>query len=227
MISEPTRVLGLGAGGHAKVVIEILRLCGGYDIIGLLDPREALWGTSVSGVEVLGDDRRLAEIYAGGVRWAFVGVGSVQRTDIRKRLYDQLRNTGFTLVRAVHPQAIVSAAAEIGAGPIIMAGAIVNPAARIGANVIINSGAIIEHDCLIEDHVHIATGARLSGGVTVQAGAHVGIGATIKQNVNIGRESVVGAGAVVIKDVPDGKTVVGVPAQVLGSDSDSRLLYER
>ena len=227
MISEPTRVLGLGAGGHAKVVIEILRLCGGYDIIGLLDRREELWATFISGVEVLGDDRRLADLYAGGVRCAFVGVGSVQRTDIRKRLYELLRNAGFVIARAVHPRAIVSAGAEIGEGPIIMAGAIVNPAARIGDNVIVNSGAIVEHDCIIEDHVHIATGARLSGGVTVQAGAHVGIGATIKQNVKIGRESVVGAGAVVIKDVPDSETVVGVPAKVLGSDGDSRLLFER
>lgn len=214
MINKPTRVLGLGAGGHAKVVIEILRLCGGYDIIGLLDRNEELWGTSVLGVEVLGADRRLAEIHANGVRCAFIGIGSVQRTDNRKRLYDLLRNSGFVLARAVHPNATVSAYAEVGEGPIIMAGAIVNPASRIGNNVIINSGAIVEHDCTIDDHVHVATGARLSGGVTIQTGAHIGIGATIKQNVNIGREAVVGAGAVVINDVPQGATVVGVPAKV-------------
>jgi len=217
MISKPTRVLGLGAGGHAKVVIEILRLCGCYDIIGLLDRNEDLWGTSVSGIEVLGDDRKLAELYAAGIHDAFVGVGSVQRTNIRKELYDLLRNNGFALARAVHPKAFVSGDIEIGEGPIIMAGAIVNPAARIGNNVIINSGAIVEHDCIIEDHVHVATGARLSGGVTIQTGAHIGIGATIKQNVNIGREAVVGAGAVVLNDVPEGATVVGVPAKVLGS----------
>lgn len=216
MISELTQVLGLGAGGHAKVVIEILRLTGGYDIIGLLDQREELWGTSVSRVKVLGGDSMMSDIFAGGTRCAFIGVGSVERTEIRKRLYDQARNTGFVLARAVHPKAIVSSDAEIGDGPIIMAGAIVNAAARIGDNVIINSGAIIEHDCMIADHVHVATGARLSGGVTVQTGAHIGIGATVKQGVNIGSEAVVGAGAVVIRDVPNGATVVGVPAKDLG-----------
>lgn len=205
----------MGAGGHAKVVIEILRLCGGYDIIGVLDRNERLWGSSVSGIRVLGDDRKLPEIYADGVRCGFVAVGSVQRTTIRKQLYQLLRNNGFALARAVHPKAIVSAAAEIGEGPVIMAGAIVNPAARIGDNVIINSGAIVEHDCIIEDHVHVATGARLSGGVIIQTGAHIGIGAAIKQNVKIGRDAVVGAGAVVIKDVPEGTTVIGVPAKVL------------
>ena len=214
MNNKLTPVLGIGAGGHARVVIEILRLSGGYEIIGLLDQKEELWGTSVSGIKVLGNDNMLGEIHAGGVRCAFIGVGVVQRTTHRQRIHEQVRRNGFVLARAVHPKAVVSVDAEIGEGPTIMAGAIVNVAARIGENVIINSGAIIEHDCVIADHVHVATGAHLSGGVIVHTGALIGIGAVIKQGITVGRDAVVGAGAVVIKDVADGATVVGVPAKI-------------
>ena len=48
-------IIGLGAGGHAKVVIEILRLNASLRITGLLDRDDALWGRQVLGIPVLGD----------------------------------------------------------------------------------------------------------------------------------------------------------------------------
>src|SRR5258708_6344944 len=101
-------VVGLGAGGHAKVVIEILRLLGGYEFAGLLDPKPDLWGTEVSGVRVLGDDSLLNHLYQQGARYAFVGVGTVGDTRTRKRLYEATQAAGFAAARAVHPRAVIS-----------------------------------------------------------------------------------------------------------------------
>jgi sugar O-acyltransferase (sialic acid O-acetyltransferase NeuD family) len=209
------RVVGLGAGGHAKVVIEILRLMQEYEPIGLLDPKQELWNTEVLGVPVLGDDDLLPQLYGQGVCQAFIGLGVVGDTRPRRRLYKKVRWFGFQIVEAIHPQAIVGPSAEIGHGPTIMAGSVVNAAARLGDNVIVNTGAIVEHDCVIGDHVHIATGARLASTVHVGEGAHIGLGASVRQCIHIGRNVIVGAGAVVINDVPDGVTVVGVPARIL------------
>jgi UDP-perosamine 4-acetyltransferase len=207
-------VIGLGAGGHARVVIEILRLMGSYEVLGLLDKNQELWGTSVLGATVLKDDSLLAEMFERGVREAFIGVGSVGATHARRRLFDMARARGFEMVRAIHPAAVVSSSAEIGEGPTVMASAVINAAARLGDNVIVNTGAIVEHDCVIGHHVHIATGACLAGEVRVDEGTHVGLGARILQGVRIGRNAVVGAGAVVLRDVPDEVVVVGVPARV-------------
>jgi sugar O-acyltransferase (sialic acid O-acetyltransferase NeuD family) len=208
-------VIGLGAGGHAKVVIDILRQLGHYELVGLLDPVREYWDDEVLGVPILGDDALLPKLYDKGVRHAFVGLGSSGNVNPRKRLYEKARQTGFEVVEAIHPQTIIAVSADIGDGPTIMAGAIINAATKLGENVIVNTGAIVEHDCRVGDHVHIAPGAHISGGVQIGSCAHVGVGATIIQGVHIGASAIVGAGSVVLHDVPPNVTVVGVPARVI------------
>jgi UDP-perosamine 4-acetyltransferase len=212
------QVIGLGAGGHAKVVVEILKLNNEFEVVGLLDESNDKIGKEVAGVSVIGNDALLPGLLAKGVRHAFVGVGTVGRqsseSNRRIELYEKLSQLGFDVVQAIHPTAIISDSAEIGLGATIMAGVVINADARIGDNVIINTGAIVDHDCIVGNHAHIATGACLSGGVRVGEGTHIGAGAVIRQDINIGTNSVVGAGAVVVNDVPDNVVVMGVPAKI-------------
>ncbi|MBC6481022.1 MAG: acetyltransferase [Hormoscilla sp. GM7CHS1pb] len=208
-------VIGLGAGGHAKVAIEILQQSGQYKLVGLLDPNPELQGKSLLGVPILGDDDRLPSIKAQGVEYFFVGLGSTSNIVPRRRLYELARSLGMKPVTAVHPSAIISPSAVLGEGATVMAGAIINAGAILGENVIVNSGAIVEHDCAIGNHVHIATGARLAGAVRISDNTHIGIGATIRQLIKVGKGSAIGAGAVVVKDVPDGQILIGNPARLL------------
>lgn len=214
---ERTRVLGLGAGGHAKVVLDILAAAGGFDVVGLLDPRRELWASEVYGVPVLGADELLDAHYDDGVRHVFVGLGSGSDTRPRRRLYELAVAQGFDVVSAVDPTAAVSPSVRIGRGVTIMPRAVVNADTLLGDDVIVNTGAIVEHDCRLGDHVHVASGATLASGVVVEDGAHVGAGATVIQGIRIGCGSVVGAGAVVVHDVDESAVVAGVPARKLRS----------
>lgn len=209
-----TPIIGVGAGGHAKVVIEILRLAGAYEIVGLLDTNSSRWGTEVLGVRVLGDDSRLSELYDQGIHTAFIGLGTTKSSQQRTKLYGQVRNAGFEIAASIHPQALISSSAKIGHGPTIMAAAVINSSAVLGDNVIVNTGAIVEHDCVVANHVHVATGACLAGAVRVGEGTFIGSGAIVKHGISIGGNVVVGAGAVVVNDVPDNVVVIGVPARV-------------
>jgi sugar O-acyltransferase (sialic acid O-acetyltransferase NeuD family) len=210
-----TNVIGFGAGGHARVILDTLKAIGGFEVVGFLDPNPTLWGKKILGVRVLGGDDLSDEMLARGVRSAFIGVGSIELIEPRKRLYETARKLGFGIVRSIHPRAVISESAVLGDGPMVMAGAIINPAARIGNNVIINTGAIVEHTCVIGDHSHIAVGARLAGNVRIGERSHVGIGASILEGTIIGNDVIVGAGAVVIRNVPDKSVVVGVPAEII------------
>ena len=208
-------MLGLGAGGHGVVVLEILREAGRHDVVGFLDPRGELWGTQVAGVPVLGDDDLLEAQYHAGVRTVFMGLGGTRDNGPRRRLYEHARGLGFEVAGALHSRAAVSPSAVLGEGAVVAAGAVVGSRAVVGDNAIVNSGAVVEHDCVVGAHAHVATGARLGGEVAVGEGAHVGLGASVLQGVRIGAGALVGAGAVVLRDVPDGVAVVGVPARPL------------
>ncbi|MHC4445985.1 MAG: acetyltransferase [Planctomycetota bacterium] len=209
------KIIGLGAGGHARVVIEILRLDNRYELAGLLDKKPELKGEVVLGVPVLGDDGLLQELVCRGVNHFFVGFGSVGDVSQRRRLFELARGHGMVPVKAIHPQSIISPSTKLGPGVTVMAGVVVNACAVLGVNVIVNTGAIVEHDCVLGDHVHVASGACLASTVHVGSGAHIGAGASVLQCITIGEDAVVGAGSVVVKDVPSRSVVAGVPAKVI------------
>jgi len=207
------RTVGIGAGGHAKVVLECVRARTDIDVVGLVDSDPKLRGTTVLGTSVLGGDEMLGELHAQGVRHAFIGVGGVKDNAPRRKVFENLLRLHFEILTVISATAIISPSATVGVGSVICPGAIIAAGARIGRNVIVNTGAIVEHDCVVADHVHVASGAILAGTVAVGEGAHIGAGATVRQGVSIGREAVVALGAAVIEDVPAGAVVGGVPAR--------------
>lgn len=209
------KVVGIGAGGHAKVIIDILSHSPRVEVVGLVELATRLFGETIEGSLILGDDDLLPQLLAEGVGSAFLGIGGVGNNLPRAEAYDRILKLGFDLITAIHPQAVVARSAKLGRGVSIMAGVVVNPAAVIGEDVILNSQCTVEHDCVIGDHVHIAPGATLSGAVEIGRLSHIGTGASIRQGIRIGEGVVVGVGAVVVNDVPDGMVVVGAPARPL------------
>lgn len=205
-------VVLLGAGGHAKGVIEALVAQDTFTIYGLTSHPEYTGPADVLGYPVLGDDSIVPQLRSSGLSHYIIGLGSVRANSKREQLFKFGTSCHLTPVCAIHPAALVSDTASVQSGSVIFSGAIVGADSYIGHNVIINHGAIVEHDCVIGDHAHVATGACLAGGVTVEPSAHIGAGATLLQNICIGANAVVAAGAVVTRNVKADTTVRGVPA---------------
>lgn len=204
-------VLILGAGGHAKVLIDAL-LASSAVIAGVLEPDTKLAGATILGVPVLGGDDVVREFPASEIRLVN-GLGSVGRPAVRQKLFERFQDLGYHFATVVHPSAVVALDVVLGEGAQVMAGAVVQTGSRIGCNSIINTRASVDHDCIIGDHVHIAPGVTMSGGVQVGSGTHIGTGVTIIQGASIGNDCLVAAGAVVIRDVIARAMVRGVPAQ--------------
>ena len=202
----------VGAGGHGKVVLDILRAAGRYEPVGFVDADARLAGTKVGGLPVLGGTNVLPKLRQQRVRHAIIAIGD-NRT--RQRYAALLESEGFELAGAVHPTAFVSPSARLGKNVVVGPHASVITEARVGDSAIVNTGAIIEHECEVGEAVHVAPGACLAGRVRVGAFAFIGIGAQVIPCISVGDGVTVGGGAVVIEDVPAGATVVGVPARVV------------
>jgi len=207
------KLLLWGAGGHAKVVLEIARASHAIADIGFLDDDERKHGSWFRGCPVLGGFPCLPSL--SGQDWRFlVAIGDNQ---LRASRYAAAIGEGLTPATLVNPSAILSPSAAIGDGTVVMAGAVINADARVGRNCIVNTGAIIEHDCAIGDHVHISPGAVLGGAAGVGSFTLIGTGVIALPGAEIGEGAVVGAGAVVLRGVPAYATAVGVPAKVIGN----------
>ena len=212
------RVVLLGSGGHAKVVLEIARALG-LTIAGYCGPAATPPGLLL-GTAWLGDDDALGRLREQGLRHFVAALGD-NRT--RERVTARAEAAGLVAATLIHPTAVVSPSARIGAGSVLMAGAVVNADTSIGPGSIVNTAASVDHDNEIGAFVHIAPRSVLAGCVSVGHGALVGVGSAVGRGrpLRIGAWARVGTGAVVIRDVPDGATVVGNPARRLSSNRTS------
>lgn len=207
------QVLIIGAGGHGRVVLEMLRAGGQYQPVGFIDSTPALMGTKVGGLPVFGGANLLAKVrQQQKVNHAIVAIGDNR---VRPRYAELLREHGFALINAIHPTASVAKTAVLGSNIVIAAQSAVCNEARIGSSCILNTACVVDHECELADAVHVCPRAALAGRIRVGTGAWLGIGSTVIQCLSVGRYATVGAGAVVIRDVPDFATVVGVPARII------------
>ena len=206
-LDEPLVCDVYGAGGHAQVVIDVLRARGCTVRRQYNDrpenqhpaSRNVVPGIRTTGVEGF-PATDVPVVLAVGING--------ERAEIAEML-------PVPFLQAVHPSAIIAATATIGEGTVVLHGAIVQPNARIGRHVLVNTAASVNHDCVVGDYAHVSPHATLCGHVQIGEGTHVGAGAVLIPKVRVGRWCRIGAGAVVVSDVPDHCTAVGNPARVL------------
>lgn len=200
----------LGAGGHAAVLVDILKQQK-REIIAIVTPDLMQRVPIFDGIKVISQDDDVLKFEPEAILLVN-GIGSMPGSKVREDIYKNFIDKGYYFETVVSDNAVVSDYAVLQNGAQVMAGAIIQTGAAIGANSIINTSAIIEHDCKIDCHNHIAPAATLSGSVKTGPRVHIGTGANIIQLVTIGADVVIGAGTTITKDVD--KNTMCYPARI-------------
>jgi sugar O-acyltransferase (sialic acid O-acetyltransferase NeuD family) len=216
------KILLIGGGGHARVVMDALRLSHRYKVIGIVDrfPSHIPWRWDVP---VFRGDRFLPGLVKKGIRHCFLAVGGGENPSSRVAIVDRLRNVGFSFVNVIHPMATISPLAKFGEGIFVAPGAVINAGSSIGDHSIINSNASVDHDCTIDPFSHVSPGVTLSGGVHVGAQTHLGTGCSVSHGMNIGARTIIGVGSAVISDIPGGVIAFGNPCRVAKKNPQGRV----
>lgn len=204
------KLLIIGAGGHARSVIDSALDSEQFDEIGVVSSSKLEWGTYRE-VSWVGTDKDAKHLFDEGFHCAALGIGYMGNgSPSREHLFKQYEEIGFKFPSIIDPSAIVSKGAEIGEGVFIGKGAVVNANAHLGCCSIINSSSLVEHDCVIGDFTHIAVRAVLCGAVRVGSRVLIGANSTVLQELTVGDGAVIGAGALVLANVLPNKIALGL-----------------
>ena len=196
-----------GAGGHAKVIFEILET------------------QNIPGVGVF-DENKKGELLGLSIQEGFIVeklepgdsvIIAIGNNQIRKDVSERYETIKYA--RAIHPSANISPRAVLGEGTVVMVGVSINVGVQTGNHCIVNTNCSVDHDSKIGDFVHISPNAAIAGNVEIGEGTHIGIGACVIQGVKIGKWATIGAGAIVIRDIPDYAVVVGNPGRIIKYNS--------
>jgi UDP-perosamine 4-acetyltransferase len=197
------KLILIGAGGHGRVLLDILRDQKGKKVIGYCDLR----AKEDVDCPYLGKDDEIAKKYPAGKVLLVNGIGSIKQPFQRRDIFLKFKALGYRFASIIHSAAVLSKRIRLGEGVQIMAGAIINVGASIGDNAIINTKASVDHDCTIGAHTHVAPGVTLSGGVRIGQTCLVGTGANVIQQITIEDEVLVGAGETIRHQVARGRIV--------------------
>ncbi len=199
----------IGGGGHCKSVLDAALEMNAFDEITITDVAMEE-GSKILGCTVQGSDEALLQLRKSGFKLAFITIGSILSTKLRRRLSLTAEKLGFGFPIIVDPTAKVSRHAQIGRGTFVGKNAVINAGARVGEHCIINTGAIIEHDCTIGDYAHVSVGAILCGDSHVGMDSFIGAGSTVIQGIFLGSQVIVGANSTVINNVNSNQKVYGI-----------------
>ncbi|MCR2032228.1 acetyltransferase [Anaerofustis stercorihominis] len=197
------KIVVIGGGGHAKVVIDIIKK-NGYEPseIEVLDDNLEV-GSDILSCKVAGKVEDVLKYNKDTKFIIAIGINQV-REKISKE-YDLDYST------FIHPSAVIGEDVIVGKGSVIMGGSVINSGSIIGNHTIINTSVSVDHDSNIDDFVHLSPGVHMGGSVSIGKGTWLGVGTSVKNNVIIGEDIIIGVGSVVVKDINEKGTYVGNP----------------
>lgn len=202
------KILILGAGGHARSIIDTIEVCNSYNICGFVTEDDSLKDYFYKDYPVIGQDRDLKTLYNSGIKNAVVGIGFLGGETVRASVYQELKEIGFQLPNIIDPSAIIAGDVVMGEGNFIGKRAVINANSKIGNMCIINSGSIIEHDCIIGDFCHVSVGTVICGSCKIGDFSMIGANAVVIQECAIGSKTIVGAGSVVTQNIGNSKKYI-------------------
>ena len=213
------KIIIIGTGQHARMLVELIEEQGKYKIIGFIAKD---WSNKkkILGYPILCIEKNLKSFLKKNydIKYYACGVGDNAggmkgREKIIKH-YDNL----LTAPKIISPKSYISKYSKIGKGSIIEAYAKVMNGATIGKHCMIESFTAVNHDQNIKSNVFIGNNCALAGKF-IGKNTIIGDGSSIGYKVSIGSNCIINQGTVVTKSIKNNRIVFGNPYKVLKNNT--------
>lgn len=213
------KIVIYGSGDFALHCAHLFEASEKFDVIAFtVDKRFLLYDTL--GNKPVIPFENVCEIYPAKDFEMFVAIG-YKNMRARKRLYHNALCKGYNLISYISPNSIIDENVTIGRNNIIMDGVIIERSSKIGHNNIFWSGVIVCHDTIVRDHSFFAARATLGGYSKIKDSCFVGFNSVVLQNITLEKETLVGACSLVLKNSLEYSKLVGQPARLVNSHSET------
>jgi sugar O-acyltransferase (sialic acid O-acetyltransferase NeuD family) len=211
LMSTKNKVVIFGLNDLAELAHYYLTTDSDYTVVGFTVNKEYLTETVFKGLPVIAFEE-LEQHFSPNEYLLFAPMTGVEMNNIRKKIYLEGKEKGYTFISYVSSKATVCHN-EIGENCFILEDNTLQPFTKIGNNVMMWSGNHIGHHGIVEDHVFFTSHVVLSGHCHVKERAWIGVNATIRDRVTIGEGSLIAMGAMITKSTEDEGFYIGSPAK--------------
>lgn len=207
-----TKLIIVGASGHAKVIIDVFEQMGTHEVLGMLDDNVPK-GTEILGYPLLGRIDEIQSILSNqtGVE-CFIAIGdNWTRSQVANHI--QALIPGIRWANAIHPFSHIGKGVVLGKGIAVLAGAVINSETTLGDFTILGSNSSLDHECKLGEFASLGPGCTVGGNVQIGQFSTVALGANIIHGIKIGAHAVIGTGATVLENFADNLVIYGTPAK--------------
>lgn len=202
-------MLLIGAKGHAKEVLEVIREKKDNEKVYFFDNLSNEDIKKLFNRPIFKNYSEAQEYFLKEKKFCLALGGGKNRKEMAR----EMTNIGGVLTSVISNTSLVSEFANIKVGVNIMPFVFVGNDVYIGEGSLINAHASIHHDAYIGDYCEVSPGARILGGANIGQFSSVGANAVVLPYVKVVENTFIGAGAVVTKDIDEKGVYIGIPAK--------------
>ena len=209
------KILIIGVGGHAKVILSEIIQIKGNRIIGFIDEfkkkNTIIESYKNKQYKVLGSIKDLKKIVDKNT-FGIIGIGTnFNRKKVSEEINKIFKN--FNWATIISKNSKINGNVEIGKGSIIVSGSVVNTGTKIGEHCLINTSSSIDHDNTFKNYSSTGPGVITGGNVKLGQCSYLGIGSTVKHRITIQDNTIIGAQSLVLKNCDKNSIYFGIPAK--------------
>lgn len=200
-------IIIVGAGGNAKVLIDIILENENNEIWGILDDNKELLNKIlyrnikvIDTLNFMNDNKHYNYCL------------SIGNNKVRKSIVEKYN---IEWINVISKYAIISPTAKIGVGTHIYPNSVIESDAIIGNHTIINIASSIHHDVFIGDFCNVAPKCAICGTTIIGNNTFIGAGSTIINNCNIGNNVIIGLGSTIVSNIEDNTIYYGIKAKFI------------